>query len=81
MQHLNLVHPVIQVFFGDGYSYERVRLEEYVRGKVGTAPITHNTLVPSPRTGEMVQPIMIANMNLKHAIEAWQAHKKQAGAD
>ena len=40
---------VQQVFFGDGFSYERAFIEEYVRNQIGSDPITIKTQVPSPR--------------------------------
>ena len=40
---------VRQVFFGDGFSYERNCIEEYVRSQVGSDEINMKTKVPSPR--------------------------------
>ena len=40
---------VRQVFFGDGFSYERIEIEKYVRSQVGSDEINIKTKVPSPR--------------------------------
>ena len=68
---------ITQMFFGDGYSCEKVEIEKYVNDKLGSEPLTHKTRVPSPKTNEMVQPVMIPNHYLRQAIESWLAHKKK----
>ena len=71
------------MFFGDGYSYEAKDIEDWVKKNIGSDPVTHSTMVPSPKTGAMVQPILIRNHNLRLAIQSWQAFKKaqaEAGA-
>ena len=65
-----------QVLFGDGFSYERSYIEEYVRNEISSDSITMKTQVRSPRTQEMVYAILIANHNLKQAIESWQQHSR-----
>ena len=64
------------MFFGDGYSYEAKEIQNWVSQIIGSEPITHKTLVPSPKTGGMVPPILIRNHNLRLAIQSWQAHKQ-----
>ena len=75
----------VQVVFGDGYSYEGWYIRDYVKQKLGAGErITPSTLVPSPRTGEMVHPTMLPNHNLKQAI-SWhrekEAKRSKAGED
>jgi hypothetical protein len=66
-----------QVFFGDGYSYERKWITDWVQSRIGSEPITAKTRVASPKTSEEVHPILIPNHNLKQAIKSWQAHKRK----
>ena len=73
----------MQVIFGDGYSYEGWYIRDYVKQKLGAGEkITPSTLMPSPRTGEMVHPIMLPNHNLKQAISSHldkEAKRSKAG--
>jgi len=75
----------MQVIFGDGYSYEGWYIRDYVKQKLGAGEkITPSTLMPSPRTGEMVHPIMLPNHNLKQAISSHldkEAKRSKAGED
>ena len=69
------------IFFGDGFSYEKSAIEDWIRLKIGSEPITHKTKVMSPKTGEPVQPVMIPNHNLRQAIQSWKAHKAKLSGD